>query len=79
MVQIIEQTDEQKMAMYMKLEKEELASMLIQSNKTLEFIRNMPQPVPYYVQQPFQPFGQFPITPMYPTITYTGHGTNPQA
>lgn len=36
MMQIIEQTDEEKMTMYMKLEKEEIISMLIQTHKVLD-------------------------------------------
>lgn len=57
MIQIIEQTHEEKVAMYMKLEKEELIAMLIQSNKLLELkqsiVINYPviypnQTLPYY-------------------------------
>lgn len=36
MMQIIEQTYEEKMAMYMKLSKKELAQMLIEANKHLD-------------------------------------------
>ena len=36
MIQIIEQTDEEKMAMYMKCTKKELIEMLIQANKHLD-------------------------------------------
>ena len=35
MIQIIEQTDEEKMAMYMGLKKEKLAKMLIECNRLL--------------------------------------------
>lgn len=35
MVQIIQQTDEEQMAMYMELPKEKLAEMLIECNKTI--------------------------------------------
>ena len=35
MMQIVEQTDEQQLTMYMKCSKEELASMLIQCNKAI--------------------------------------------
>jgi hypothetical protein len=36
MMQIIQQTDEEKMAMYMKLPKKEIIAMLIQCNKILD-------------------------------------------
>ena len=36
MVTIIEQTDEEKLAMYMKCSKTELAKMLIQCNKIID-------------------------------------------
>lgn len=36
MIQIIQQTDEEKMAMYMKLPKKKIIEMLIQCNKLLE-------------------------------------------
>ncbi len=36
MIQIVEQTDKEKMAMYMKCSKKELAEMLIQCNKHLD-------------------------------------------
>ena len=36
MIQIIQQTDEEKMAMYMKLPKKKIIEMLIQCNKILE-------------------------------------------
>ena len=39
MIQIIEQTDEEKMAMYMKCTKKELIEMLIQANKHLDSFR----------------------------------------
>lgn len=47
MHQIIQQTDEEKLAMYLKLSKEELAKMLIQSNKQLDNLIS---------NQPFKPF-----------------------
>lgn len=37
MVQIIEMTDKEKLKMYMKLNKKELAKMLIQCNKIIEY------------------------------------------
>lgn len=43
MVQIIEQTDEEKLAMYMKLLKEELAKMLIECNRVISNL--IPRPV----------------------------------
>lgn len=36
MIQVIQQTDEEKMAMYMKLPKKEIIKMLIECNKILE-------------------------------------------
>ena len=47
-MQTIQQTDEEKMAMYMKLSKKEIILMLIQCNKTLDRIldRSENQPVP---------------------------------
>jgi hypothetical protein len=39
MMQIIEQTDEEKLAMYMKMPKKKIAEMLIQCNKHLEALR----------------------------------------
>ena len=36
MIQLIEQTDKEKMKMYMKLSKKKLIQMLIQSNKFIE-------------------------------------------
>jgi hypothetical protein len=36
MIQIIQQTDEEKMAMYMKLPKKKIIEMLIQCNKILD-------------------------------------------
>lgn len=36
MIQIVQQTDEEKMAMYMKLPKKKIIEMLIQCNKMLE-------------------------------------------
>jgi hypothetical protein len=36
MMQVIQQTDEEKMAMYMKLPKKEIIAMLIQCNKILD-------------------------------------------
>lgn len=36
MIQVVKMTDKEKMAMYMKCKKKELAEMLIQSNKHLE-------------------------------------------
>lgn len=50
MVQEVEQTHEEKMKMYMKLTKKELASMLIQANIAIRLM----QPVPYYV--PYVPY-----------------------
>ena len=38
MVQIIEQTDEEKLAMYMRLPKKKLAEMLIECNKIISRI-----------------------------------------
>lgn len=43
MMQIIDQTDEQKMSMYMKLSKKEIIEMLIACNKILDA-----RPVKYY-------------------------------
>ena len=36
MIQIVEQTDEEKLAMYMKCTKKQLSEMLIQANKHLD-------------------------------------------
>lgn len=36
MMQIVEQTDEEKMAMYMKVSKKKLCEMLIQCNKIID-------------------------------------------
>ena len=44
MVQVIEQTHEEKMAMYMKLTKKELAEMLISANNHLNM--NPPKVIP---------------------------------
>jgi len=45
MMQIVEMTDDEKMAMYMKLTKKELIEMLIQTNKHLENQMNLCFPV----------------------------------
>lgn len=47
MMQILEQTDEEKMAMYMKLEKEEIISMLIQTHKVLDSLLPRVHVLPY--------------------------------
>lgn len=47
MMQILEQTDKEKMAMYMKLEKEEIISMLIQTHKVLDSLLPRVQVLPY--------------------------------
>lgn len=41
MYQVIQQTDEEKMAMYLKCTKKELALMLIQANKMLELSKRV--------------------------------------
>lgn len=56
MMQIIQQTDEEKMAMYMKLPKKEIIAMLIQCNKMLDsrygVNENFVQPVVISTYQP---------------------------
>lgn len=57
-MQIIEQTDEEKLTMYMKLSKQELAKMLIESNKHL-----LHKPIvvyPYVPPSQSEPFWQSP-------------------
>jgi hypothetical protein len=46
MMQIIEQTDEDKLEMYMKCDKEQLAKMLIESNKTIDHMSQFSKPYP---------------------------------
>ena len=41
MVRIVEQTDEEKIAMYMKCKKRELAEMLVNSNNALEHVQKL--------------------------------------
>jgi hypothetical protein len=48
MYQVIEQTDEEKLAMYMKLKKEELAKMLLAANKIVDNIYSSFDP-PFYM------------------------------
>lgn len=48
MVHVIPMTDEEKMAMYMKLSKKELATMLMNCNKMIEMI----QPQVHYQPNP---------------------------
>jgi len=47
MVHVVEQTQEEKMAMYMKLSKKELSSMLIQANRAIELMNPIPVYYPY--------------------------------
>jgi hypothetical protein len=73
MLQIIEQTDEEKLAMYMKLDKEEIAKMLIQSNKHLDALIAKQ---PYITPQ--TPFPSWPVT-CQPSNEWEGkpwHGLN---
>lgn len=70
-IQIVEQTDEEKLKMYMKFTKEELAKMLIQANKILGNITQ-----PYFPYNPYcPPDVPYPVYP-YPTITGTTVGIN---
>jgi hypothetical protein len=45
MIQIVKQTDKQKLAMYMKLKKKEIAKMLVQANKHLDYFTSKPSPL----------------------------------
>lgn len=65
---VVEQTDEEKLAMYMKLSKIELAKMLIEANKHLQRMELRP----IYVDnnrgfQEIKP--SYPQWPTYPTFT----------
>jgi hypothetical protein len=64
-MQTIEQTYEEKVAMYSKLSKEELIAMLIESNRILA----MHQTVIVYPAQPFvpAPVQTYPLWPYYGT------------
>lgn len=73
MMQIIEQTHEEKMAMYMKLSKKELAQMLIEANRHLENRPIMVQPIqPYTMPTPgtWDSPGAEWIIPQPGTVTY---------
>jgi len=74
MMQIVEQTDEQKFAMYDKLSKEELIHMLISANKHLDnrtpVIINNPSYPSHVI--PCNPYPLYPYS--YPVITTTGTG-----
>ena len=65
MYQIIQQTDEEKLAMYMKLSKEELAKMLIENNKVIERLTSKPVyaqwTMPANPNDPYQPFPSWPV------------------
>lgn len=78
MFQIIEQTFEEKMAMYMKLSKKELAQMLIAANEHL----GARQQVVIYPQQ-LQPVPTYPnpydliwVIPQPGTIMYSTNNSN---
>lgn len=68
MVQVIEQTQEEKMAMYMKLSKKEIAAMLIQANNHLAILM-VPNPVPVPWVAPIVEWPPFtmPQPPFYTT------------
>jgi hypothetical protein len=55
---VVEMTDEEKLEMYMKLSKKEIAKMLIESNKNLDVMIK-------HQQQFFIP--SYPILPAYPS------------
>lgn len=44
-MQVIPQTDKQKMAMYMKLPKKKIIAMLIQCNKMIDYYSNNANPI----------------------------------
>jgi hypothetical protein len=71
MMQVIQQTDEEKLTMYMKLSKEELAKMLIEANRHIErigpIIITNPMPYPVYPTYP----NTAPYNPLYPLVTYS--------
>ena len=73
--QVVEMTDEEKLKMYMKLSKEELAKMLIEANKHIDmFTRSITAPTyPVFPTEPLQPsFPPYdPWDPNSPWITYT--------
>lgn len=54
MLQIVEQTDEQKRKMYSKLSKKELIEMLISANKAIDCLTKAPKmSYPDYLTPPF--------------------------
>jgi len=63
--EVVAMTDKEKLKMYMKLSKKEIAKMLIESNKSLEMIINLNR-----FTFPVYPVYPDPINPMYPIITY---------
>lgn len=72
MMQVIEQTQEEKMAMYMKLSKKELSAMLIQANNHLAIL-TVPNPIPWVA-----PIAEWPPngTPQPPFYTICGGDEN---
>ena len=70
MMQLVEQTRDEKMAMYMKLTKRELAEMLVNANDALQSLA-LSQLCPIHVVTPSPPFETRPW-PSLPagTITY---------
>jgi len=75
--QIMDQTDNEKMLMYLKLEKEELARMLINANMVIEALVKKNNEV--QLPLPYQSYPAWPMTPpnfepFYPTITCNGTG-----
>ena len=69
--QVIAMTDEEKLEMYMKCTKKELAKMLIESNRNLDMA---------IARQPFAVYPSYPIYPPYdpnaPIVTYDTSDTN---
>lgn len=66
MIQEVEMTDQEKLDMYMKLSKEELAKMLIEANKHLKS-----QSGQIFYVYPYGYQGYAPIYPAHPTIFET--------
>ena len=62
MIQVIPQTRDEKIAMYMKLTRRELAEMLVASN---EAVHALSQNHPWQITIPAEP-----ATPPYPTIRW---------